>query len=141
MTSSSQFFRSIGGTFGMTVLGAIMNHRSSALLDERLMPKLEALPAQAKGLVDRFADMIHTDPQGLYSVLLSPEAMAKIPAPLRDMFVPVLKQSLVDSLQAVFWFGLAFIGGGLLFVFGLKRIVLSDRAEAMKPLKQGTETE
>ncbi|KZM58330.1 MFS transporter [Geobacillus stearothermophilus] len=141
VTSSSQFFRSIGGTFGMTVLGAIMNHRSSALLDERLMPKLEALPAQAKGLVDRFADMIHDDPQGLYSVLLSPEAMKSIPAALRDMFVPVLKQSLVDSLQAVFWFGLAFIAVGLLLVFGLKRIVLSDRAEAMKPLKQGTETE
>ncbi|AGE23771.1 putative multidrug-efflux transporter [Geobacillus sp. GHH01] len=141
VTSSSQFFRSIGGTFGMTVLGAIMNHRSSVLLDERLMPKLEALPAQAKGLVDRFADMIHTDPQGLYSVLLSPEAMAKIPAPLRDMFVPVLKQSLVDSLQAVFWFGLAFIAVGLLLVFGLKRIALSDRAEAMKPLKQAKETE
>jgi EmrB/QacA subfamily drug resistance transporter len=141
VTSSSQFFRSIGGTFGMTVLGAIMNHRSSTLLDERLMPKLEVLPAQAKGAVDRFADMIHTDPQGLYSVLLSPEAMAKIPAPLRDMFVPVLKQSLVDSLQAVFWFGLAFIAVGLLLVFGLKRIVLSDRAEAMKPLKQAKETE
>ncbi|MED4270692.1 MDR family MFS transporter [Geobacillus stearothermophilus] len=141
VTSSSQFFRSIGGTFGMTVLGAIMNHRSSALLDERLMPKLEALPAQAKGLVDRFAGMIHDDPQGLYSVLLSPEAMAKIPALLRDMFVPVLKQSLVDSLQAVFWFGLAFIAVGLLLVFGLKRIVLSDRAEAMKPLKQAKETE
>ncbi|WP_096226116.1 MDR family MFS transporter [Geobacillus sp. FJAT-46040] len=139
VTSSSQFFRSIGGTFGMTVLGAIMNHRSSVLLDERLMPKLEVLPAQAKGAVDRFADMIHDDPQGLYSVLLSPEAMAKIPAPLRDMFVPVLKQSLVDSLQAVFWFGLAFIAVGLLFVFGLKRIVLSDRAEAMKPLKQAEE--
>ncbi|WJQ00147.1 MDR family MFS transporter [Geobacillus stearothermophilus] len=141
VTSSSQFFRSIGGTFGMTVLGAIMNHRSSTLLDERLMPKLEVLPAQAKGLVDRFADMIHTDPQGLYSVLLSPEAMAKIPAPLRDMFVPVLKQSLVDSLQSVFLFGLVFIAIGLLLVFGLKRIVLSDRAEAMKPLKQETETE
>ncbi|ADU95679.1 MDR family MFS transporter [Geobacillus sp. Y412MC52] len=141
VTSSSQFFRSIGGTFGMTVLGAIMNHRSSALLDERLMPKLEVLPAQAKGLVDRFADMIHTDPQGLYSVLLSPDAMAKIPAPLRDMFVPVLKQSLVDSLQAVFWFGLVFIAVGLLLVFGLKRIALSDRAEAMKPLKQAKETE
>lgn len=141
VTSSSQFFRSIGGTFGMTVLGAIMNHRSSALLDERLMPKLQALPAQAKGLVDRFADMIHTDPQGLYSVLLSPDAMAKIPAPLRDMFVPVLKQSLVDSLQAVFWFGLVFIAVGLLLVFGLKRIALSDRAEAMKQLKQAKETE
>ena len=127
VTSSSQFFRSIGGTFGMTVLGAIMNHRSSVLLDERLMPKLEALPAQAKGLVDRFADMIHDDPQGLYSVLLSPEAMKSIPAALRDMFVPVLKQSLVDSLQSVFLFGLVFIAIGLVLVFGLKRINLSAR--------------
>ncbi|MCK7607543.1 MFS transporter, partial [Geobacillus stearothermophilus] len=127
VTSSSQFFRSIGGTFGMTVLGAIMNHRSSVLLDERLMPKLEVLPAQAKGAVDRFADMIHDDPQGLYSVLLSPEAMKSIPAALRDMFVPVLKQSLVDSLQSVFLFGLVFIAIGLLLVFGLKRIKLSAR--------------
>ena len=129
VTSSSQFFRSIGGTFGMTILGAIMNHRSSQLLDDRLMPMLQSLPVQAKGMVDRFAHMIHDDPQGLYSILLSPEALEKIPPQMRETFVPILKQSLVDSLHSVFLFGLIFVIGGTVLVFGLKNIKLSDRRQ------------
>ncbi|NNU92463.1 DHA2 family efflux MFS transporter permease subunit [Geobacillus sp. NFOSA3] len=129
VTSSSQFFRAIGGTFGMTILGAIMNHRSSQLLDDRLMPMLQSLPAQAKGMVDRFAHMIHDDPQGLYSILLSPEALEKIPPQMREAFVPILKQSLVDSLHSVFLFGLIFVIGGTVLVFGLKNIKLSDRRQ------------
>ncbi|OXB93050.1 MDR family MFS transporter [Parageobacillus galactosidasius] len=129
VTSSSQFFRSIGGTFGMTILGAIMNHRSSQLLDDRLMPMLQSLPVQAKGMVDRFAHMIHDDPQGLYSILLSPEALEKIPPQMRETFVPILKQSLVDSLHSVFLFGLVFVIGGTVLVFGLKNIKLSDRQQ------------
>jgi EmrB/QacA subfamily drug resistance transporter len=135
VTSSSQFFRAIGGTFGMTVLGAIMNHRSSQLLDDRLMPMLRSLPAQAKGMVDRFVHMIHDDPQGLYSVLLSPEALAKIPPQMRETFVPILKQSLVDSLQSVFLFGLIFVIGGTVLVFGLKKITLSDRRQLQETAK------
>jgi EmrB/QacA subfamily drug resistance transporter len=135
VTSSSQFFRAIGGTFGVTVLGAIMNHRSSQLLDDRLMPMLRSLPPQAKGMVDRFAHMIHDDPQGLYSVLLSPEALAKIPPQMRETFVPILKQSLVDSLQSVFLFGLIFVIGGTVLVFGLKKIKLSDRRQLPETAK------
>jgi EmrB/QacA subfamily drug resistance transporter len=129
VTSSSQFFRAIGGTFGMTILGAVMNHRSSQLLDDRLMPMLQSLPAQAKGMVDRFAHMIHDDPQGLYSVLFSPEALEKIPPQMRETFVPILKQSLVDSLHSVFLFGLIFVIGGTVLVFGLKNIKLSDKRQ------------
>jgi EmrB/QacA subfamily drug resistance transporter len=129
VTSSSQFFRAIGGTFGMTILGAIMNHRSSQLLDDRLMPMLQSLPAQAKGMVDRFAHMIHDDPQGLYSILLSPEALEKIPPQMREAFVPILKQSLVDSLHSVFLFGLVFVIGGAVLVLGLKKIKLSDKRQ------------
>ncbi|NUK29830.1 MFS transporter [Parageobacillus sp. VR-IP] len=135
VTSSSQFFRAVGGTFGITVLGAIMNHRSSQLLDDRLMPMLRSLPPQAKGMVDRFAHMIHDDPQGLYSVLLSPEALAKIPPQMRETFVPILKQSLVDSLQSVFLFGLIFVIGGTVLVFGLKKIKLSDRRQLQETAK------
>ncbi|WMT19886.1 MDR family MFS transporter [Parageobacillus toebii] len=129
VTSSSQFFRAIGGTFGMTILGAIMNHRSSQLLDDRLMPMLQSLPAQAKGMVDRFAHMIHDDPQGLYSVLFSPETLEKIPPQMRETFVPILKHSLVDSLHSVFLFGLIFVIGGTVLVFGLNNIKLSDRRQ------------
>ena len=139
VTSSSQFFRSIGGTFGMTILGAVMNHRSSQLLDDRLMPMLQSLPAQAKGMVDKFSHMIHDDPQGLYSLLLSPEALAKIPPQMREAFVPILKQSLVDSLHSVFLFGLIFVIGGTVLVFGLKKIKLSDKQQPLQEMDKSEE--
>jgi len=44
-TSSTQFFRSIGGTLGMVVLGAVMNHQSSALLEKNFFPKVQSIPA------------------------------------------------------------------------------------------------
>jgi EmrB/QacA subfamily drug resistance transporter len=132
VTSSSQFFRAIGGTFGMTILGAVMNHRSSNLLEDRLMPMLQSLPAQAKGMVNQFAHMIHNDPQGLYSVLLSPEALAKMPPQFKEMLIPILKHSLVDSLHSVFVVGLVFVVCGVVFVFALRKIKLTDQRRAEK---------
>lgn len=41
VTSANQFFRSIGGTFGVTVLGAIMNHRAAGEIDAKLVPFLK----------------------------------------------------------------------------------------------------
>ncbi len=38
VTSSSQFFRSIGGTFGITILGAVMNAKSGNILTDKLVP-------------------------------------------------------------------------------------------------------
>ena len=66
VTSSSQFFRQIGGTFGMTILGVVMNTRSSQLLTQRMVPELEKLPAQAHGMVTQFESMIDTNAQGLF---------------------------------------------------------------------------
>ncbi|WP_027407963.1 MDR family MFS transporter [Anoxybacteroides tepidamans] len=132
VTSSSQFFRSIGGTFGMTILGAIMNHRSTELLEDRLMPMLKSLPPQAKGMVDQFSHMIHDNPQSLYSALLSPKAMASMPPQIKDALVPILKQSLVDSLHSVFTFGLVFVLCGAALTLVMHKIKLSDQHRKMK---------
>ncbi len=43
VTSSSTFFRQIGGTFGMTILGAVMNLYSGRYLTERLVPVLKPM--------------------------------------------------------------------------------------------------
>jgi EmrB/QacA subfamily drug resistance transporter len=126
VTSSSQFFRQIGGTFGMTILGAIMNHRSSNLLTEQLVPTLEKLPPQAHGMVEQFEDMIQKSPQGLYSMLLSPETLAKIPQGIQQMILPVLKSTLVDALHSVFHYGLIFVVLGALMTLLLKPIKLSN---------------
>ncbi|WP_166240739.1 MDR family MFS transporter [Paenibacillus turpanensis] len=127
VTSSSQFFRQIGGTFGMTILGAVMNHRSTDLLSENLVPMLKQLPAEAQAMTGEMTHLVETNPQQLYSMLLSPETLAKLPEALVQRIGPILKTSLVDSLHSVFWLGLGFIVLGAVLTFFVGKIKLSDR--------------
>lgn len=126
VTSSSQFFRQIGGTFGMTILGAIMNYRSTGLLTEKLVPTLEKLPPEANSLVQQFEGMIEESPQGVYSMLLSPETLKQIPEAIQSTMVPILKATLVNSLHSVFLFGLIFVVLGAVLSFFINKIKLSD---------------
>lgn len=102
VTSSSQFFRSIGGTFGITILGAIMNAKSGTLLTDKLVPYLNSLPAQASAFADGFKKAIDTNPESVLQMLFSPEALKSIPAALSDSIVPILKTSLMSALHSVF---------------------------------------
>ncbi|OBA02039.1 MFS transporter [Bacillus subtilis] len=127
VTSSSQFFRSIGGTFGITMLGAVMNARSGSLLTDKLVPYLDSLPAQASSFAAQLKGMIDTNPQGLLQSLFSPEALKKIPEAFSTHVVPILKTSLMDSLHSVFYTGLIFIAVGAVFTLFLKPIKLSNK--------------
>ncbi|MDR6554582.1 MDR family MFS transporter [Paenibacillus qinlingensis] len=127
VTSSSQFFRQIGGTFGMTILGAIMNHKSTVLLERDLEPVVKQLPAEASELANSMTDMIHTNPQALYSSLLVPESLAKMPKEFVEHMVPMLKNALVTSLHSVFTYGLVFVLLGAILTLFVGNIKLSDR--------------
>ncbi|WP_338111741.1 DHA2 family efflux MFS transporter permease subunit [Paenibacillus aceris] len=137
VTSSSQFFRQIGGTFGMTILGAIMNHKSTVLLEQDLTPVVKQLPAEASELSTQMTNMIHTNPQGLYSSLLSPEALAQMPKEFVQHMLPILKNALVSSLHQVFIFGLVFVLLGAILTLFIGNIKVSGR----KSKKTGTEDE
>ncbi|SDN28278.1 drug resistance transporter, EmrB/QacA subfamily [Paenibacillus sp. yr247] len=127
VTSSSQFFRQIGGTFGMTILGAIMNHKSSVLLEQDLLPVVKQLPTEASGMAAQMTDMIHKNPQALYSSLLSPEALAKMPKEFVQHMLPILKNALVSSLHLVFIVGLVFVLLGAILTLFIGNIKVSDR--------------
>ncbi len=127
VTSSSQFFRQIGGTFGMTVLGAIMNHKSSVLLEQNLSPVVKQLPPQASEMANQMTHLIQTNPQGLYSSLLSPETLAQMPKEFVQNMLPIIKDALVVSLHSVFYFGLIFVILGAVLTFFIGKIKVSDR--------------
>lgn len=127
VTSSSQFFRQIGGTFGMTILGAIMNYKSSTILTENLLPMIKQMPEQANGLVSDITSMIHSNPQGLYSMLLNPETLAAMPKALTQQIIPILKTAMVDSLHSVFFYGLIFVVLGAVLSLFVGKIKLSDK--------------
>ncbi|MBA2871956.1 EmrB/QacA subfamily drug resistance transporter [Anoxybacillus calidus] len=136
VTSSSQFFRQIGGTFGATILGAVMNHRSTDLLNEKFVPLLKKIPPQAHGMAEQFENMINTNPQGLYSAILTPEALKNIPQAMQQAFIPVLKTTLVEALSSVFLYGLVFVGLGMLLSLFVGKITISRNAkEANKGLE------
>ncbi len=127
VTSSSQFFRQIGGTFGMTILGTIMNQRSGQLLTDNLLPKLQAIPHGANTMVEQFKSMILTNPSSLYSALFDPKTLANMPASMKEMLVPTLKDSLMNSLHTVFLCAVFIVLVGAVLALFLTNIKLSNR--------------
>lgn len=102
-TSATQFFRSIGSTLGVTILGVVLNNESASLLDENFFPIIDKIPALNTGSLGTMLQNAHSDPQSLFNTLLSPEILNKIPAQLQQIMIPPLKLALADSLQTVFF--------------------------------------
>jgi EmrB/QacA subfamily drug resistance transporter len=132
VTSSSTFFRQIGGTFGMTLLGAVMNMQSSSHLKERLVPLLGQLPEDAKQFADQTSATVASNPQAVYSTLLDPKMLTQFPKELTDKMVPVVKSTLIDSLHTVFWVGLVFILIGTVLTLLLKNVKLVQQTKEEK---------
>ncbi|SEM65180.1 drug resistance transporter, EmrB/QacA subfamily [Paenibacillus sp. OV219] len=132
VTSSAQFFRSIGGTFGITILGAIMNHVSGSELDTKLTPIITKMPDQMADFKTKILDLIHTDPHGLYNTLLNPDALKQLPKEAIETMVPVLKSTLVDSLHSVFLYALVFIVVGALLALLIGKVKLTQRSKEEK---------
>lgn len=82
-SSASTFFRSIGGSFGVSLFGAIFNNQLSAQLTERLGPGAAQI---AKG------------------GRMDPAALAKLDAPVRTGFL----ESLAVSISGIFWWAILF---------------------------------
>ncbi|WP_373419571.1 MDR family MFS transporter [Bacillus sp. EAC] len=141
VTSSSQFFRSIGGTFGVTILGAVMNSKSGALLTDELVPFLNKLPEQAAPLADKFKETISTSPQGVFQMLFNEETLKQIPTQILKPMLPIIKTSLMESLHAVFFTALIFIGIGALITLFLNQIKLTNRKAGEKEKEENVEVE
>ncbi len=102
-TSSTQFFRSIGATFGMAIFGAIMNFRSVDILKNELFPKIQGIKELNSGVLGSMMEKAHTNPQSMYNMLLKPDSLNKIPADILKIILPPLKAALADSLHLVFF--------------------------------------
>jgi EmrB/QacA subfamily drug resistance transporter len=101
-TSATQFFRSIGGTLGMTILGSIFNGYSKNIMEKEFFPSLQNVSVLLGPLTPMF-EKAHTEPLSLFNVLLSPDTVAMIPPNLLGILLPPLKTALADSLHIVFW--------------------------------------
>jgi EmrB/QacA subfamily drug resistance transporter len=117
-TSSVAFFRSIGGTVGVAVMGAIVTHHMTTALSD----KLSGGP---------MGGALLNNPQAL----LQPEARAGIPAPV----LSVLQGALADAISYVFLFSFiaALIGLVISLFLGKSRMDLRQSGAKPQPATDG----
>lgn len=139
-TSSTAFFRSIGGSVGLAIFGSVMNNRFASELGSRL-------PSAIKALIppDQLSALSH-NPQAL----MSPEAQLQLQRMLEQMgsqgtalfqqVLQALRQSLDSALSQVFLFALFAVAIAFLINFFIKEIPLR-RQHTLDPTPTKTEIE
>ncbi len=138
-TAATQFFRSIGGTLGMTLLGVIFNIHSLKLMEQEFFPRVENVPALQAGPLGTMVNKAHADPHSLFNLLLSPEATSNIPDNLQQILLPPLRNTLSDSLHMVFFVAMliAIIGFAFSLFIGNARI---EEQPGKTALLEGSQT-
>lgn len=131
VTSSSQFFRSIGGTLGMAIFGAIMNYRSIDILQNELFPRIKNVKELTEGVLGSSIEKAHTNPQSLFNILLKPDILNQLNDHAKNVLLVPLKFALADSLHLVFtvaiFIGLAGVVAG--YFLGDSRISSPGKKE------------
>ncbi len=123
-TSSTAFFRSIGGCVGLAIFGSIMNNRFAAELGAKLPYSVKSMvPAQQ-------LDALMHNPQAL----MSPDAQSQLQgiighagqqgAALFPQVMQALRQSLDVAISHVFLYGLFVIVLAFIINFFIKEIPL-----------------
>lgn len=115
-TSMSTFFRSMGGTLGIAVLGAVLSSRLSSEIADRVSPAELATIA---------------DP----AQLESPLAIKALPEPLHGQVV----ESLVHALQSVFLWSVPVAAVAFLFALFLREVPLRGRGQVPPGAKAAEE--
>ena len=124
VTASVQFFRSIGGSLGVAVLGSLLASRLSSHLAANFSP--ETREAMGAELAEEIRDP---------NALVSPEARAMLEESLEGLgesaalesVVEAMRESLAASIQEVFMVASAFALLGAVVLVGLKEIPLRKR--------------
>ena len=123
-TSTTAFFRSIGGLLGMSVVGSVMNNRFASEFTAGLSPQLQAvIPAgQSNQLVN--------NPQALFSSGAMEQLQAQFAnfgaqgeALLKEL-LSTLKDALSSSLSEVFLISFSIVAVAFVVNFFLKEIPL-----------------
>jgi len=130
VTSSTTFFRSIGGTIGVTALGAVMNHRALSLVRARMASFSSTVPPAYAPMMADFRAGVTRDPESLFAILVNKGAQRAIPDQLLAQVTRMAQEILSQSIRTVFLAGLVLVGAGTLaaLFLGRARLVKKDRA-------------
>lgn len=101
VTSAATFFRSIGGTIGVTVLNSVMNQSISTKMGEVSAAATDPAVQQALQALSEKTD-------ALFGLLVNPSALP-FPVEMQEMVVKGIATAWTESFSTVFLTGLVFI--------------------------------
>ncbi len=123
-TSATAFFRSIGGAFGLTIFGSVMNNRFASEF-------LAGLSAQAKAVIPPAQlDLLVHNPQALFSINATDQLKSTFEqagpqgAALFEQVFNTLKSALNSGITEVFFISLILVAVGWVANLFLKEIPL-----------------
>ncbi|MGM0881001.1 MAG: DHA2 family efflux MFS transporter permease subunit [Bacillota bacterium] len=139
-TSSSQLFRTLGGTIGVSVMSTILSHTliSKMTADKDAADGLQDIPASDATLLKEL-----NDPQ----ILLDPEKLEQMRSrlsegvqPMFDQLVMFMREALSGALSSVFFTGAVILIAGFILTWFIKAIPLrtsQKRSASTEPDESG----
>ena len=109
-TSALQFFRQIGGTLGLAVMGAVLTNRFSSIVEEAVPDAVKAVLAPGRLDAIKENPRILVDPSATDALRTEFAASGPGGAQLADMFLAALNSSLSWALEDVFVVGTVVAG-------------------------------
>lgn len=133
VTSASTFFRSIGGTIGVTVLSVVMNNTLRSNVNQL------AADDTNKSVVEAVRG-IQASGVDLYSVMVYPDKVG-LPADIKDQVLLFIKTAWSQAFTTVALTGLIFVAAGIIvaLLVGNKRIQRDSKSDGEKEAKLGFE--
>ncbi|MFC1873740.1 MDR family MFS transporter [Chloroflexota bacterium] len=123
-TSSTAFFRSLGGSVGLAIFGSVMNNRFATELMGRLPPAIKALipPQQLEALAHNPQALVSPEAQNQLQGLLG--QMGPQGAALSQQVLQAMRQSLDVALSQVFLFAMLAVVVAFLINLFIKEVPL-----------------
>ncbi|WP_064094339.1 MDR family MFS transporter [Rossellomorea aquimaris] len=132
VTSASTFFRSIGGTIGITVLNAVMNQSLQGNMKEVTEQQQNPAAGQILAILSEKTD-------ALFGLLVTP-SLLQAPKEIGSIVIASIETAWSDSFTTVFLTGLVFIsiGVGVALSVGNGKIKRDKELKAEQEEAEGT---
>lgn len=138
-TSSSQLFRSIGGTIGVSVMGTVLAHRMASRMSELANNAGRAGQTELSPEITKKLEALK-DPQVLLDPAKLDEIKQSLPEQMHDVFtglIAALREALSYSLSGVFWAGAIIVLFAFLLTFFLREVPLRSSVKNSKGKNRG----
>lgn len=131
VSAATQFFRQIGGTVGVAIMGSVMNNNLKDELGNLFAKHAQTIQLLPKQLLDGM-----NNPESLMKIGQLKDVLAKMPPAAQKSFLVVLgdlRLALSDSITGIFYIATFMIAVGAILMFFMKEIALR-KTHAERPV-------